>query len=1165
MKPLSFESLLKRIFREYKQEKSIFYLPERYFYKKDEKYDLSSVFRGRSAATPIGPAAGPHTQMAQNIICAWLGGARIIELKTVQVMDDLEIPRPCIDVTNVCCNVEWSQELKIDKSLEEYVKTWYLLHILCEANLGDIGASPKDTLFDLSVGYNLEGIRGEKVMGFIQGMKDSTKIIDHLRKEIPEEFSQYRDLEVDPHIACGVTLSTFHGCPPDEIEKIAVYLLKEVGLDTVIKLNPTLLGQKRLTEILHDQLGYHHVDVPKEAFEKDLQFETAIDMVTRLREVAKKNGRHFGVKFNNTLVTRNHGKRFSPSEMYLSGRPLHVLAMNLVQKFRKHFGPELPISFSAGIDVENICDAMASNLTPITVCTDILRPGGYGRLTRYMEKIRQSYDQVEASNRSEYILNRAEKSKIVEFLKKETNPVLVDFINLLNEKSRKQSISSAFANSKEEFGCDENIAVEIDRLYNHMIEYAGAFNSDAALEKINKTDRYTAYRNKAYSPKIGENGKQFDCISAPCTYACPLHINVPRYVELIRKGEFAKAIEVIRENNPLPSVCGRVCSHPCEIACRQRQWDDAVAIRALKRVVSDAENQKPAPKPEKSSSKSQKVAIVGSGPAGLTAAHFLAKEGYQVVIYEALPKPGGMLAYGIPEFRLPEKALQSDIERIQALGVEIRCNQKIGENISLNDLEKEYDAVFIGVGAYKSRRLNIEGEEAEGCMDCLSFLRDVRMGKETKLGKKVAIIGGGNAAMDAARTAWRLNPEKVYLVYRRSKSQMPADIEEIDALIEEGIEIHEQATPIKIHTKDNCVTGIECLKTRLSQVDESGRARPVPIEGSNFTLEVDNVLVAISQEPDIEELVAGSNIDIEKGQTFVVDQKNLSTKQEGIFAGGDLVRGADTIVAAMGDGKNAATFIQQYLEKQEYSLESKWKTATSGAQEGKDTLPWKISHTHSSALDSKERKNFNEVESVLDDENAKLQAERCLHCDVKCNICVEVCPNRANFAFEAPVEKTPYEVLGYKDSQVAPIEKKIYQIHFPNQVGNLADLCNECGNCDNFCPETGGPYKIKTALFRSLENLQKSEKDGYFLQKENGQAKMWAKAKGHMHTLDLDPEKDIAIFANDTMQVKLKYKTAEILESKCLKESPEAKISLEVFLCMRTLIHGLEKLSFIVG
>jgi putative selenate reductase len=381
--PIPLPLLLRRVLLEYEREGKIFDLAKSKFFYGLPGLDLSVSFHGHHAATPLGPAAGPHTQLAQNIGLCWLAGSRIIELKTVQILDELRIPRPCIDAANVGYNVEWSQELRLEQSLREYVTAAMLIKILEESNL--LGESlPAGTVFDMSVGYNLEGIRSPRVRAWIEGMKNAAPVIDDLRVGLP---SQYQDLTFPTTISDSVSLSTFHGCPAGEIESIVTFLLCEMDCHVCLKMNPTLLGQAEVAHLLHDVLGYQEIQLHPPAFENDLQWNEAVDLIPRLHALARTRGKSFSVKFSNTLVVKNHKQIFPDELMYLSGAPLHVIAMQLADKFRARFKYSIPISFSGGLDAHNVAGAVAKGFVPVTTCTDLLRPGGYGRLIRYLENL----------------------------------------------------------------------------------------------------------------------------------------------------------------------------------------------------------------------------------------------------------------------------------------------------------------------------------------------------------------------------------------------------------------------------------------------------------------------------------------------------------------------------------------------------------------------------------------------------------------------------------------------------------------------------------------------------------------------------------------------------------------------------------------------------------
>ncbi|MGE0493005.1 MAG: glutamate synthase [Vulcanimicrobiota bacterium] len=395
--PYPLAALTRRMLRELESRDSIFDLPRRKFFLGDPEVDFSVRFHGQPASTPFGPAAGPHSQLAQNIVLSWLAGGRIMELKTVQVLDELKIPRPCIDMQTVGYNVEWSQELKLEQSLEEYVKAAMLIEVL-KAHL-DVR---NEVIYDMSVGYDLAGIQNPRVEAFLTGMKDAGPVIDRLRPQLPKA---YRDLDFPRQLSRTLTLSTFHGCPPDEIERILEFLMQHHGLHCVVKLNPTLLGQAEVKRLLNDQLGYE-ATVPESAFQKDTRWDQAVAFSERLSERAHQLGLSFGVKFSNTLIVNNQRDFFpaTEKEMYLSGRPLHVLAMCLVRDWRRHFGQRLPISFAAGIGRKNYPDAVALGLTPVTVCSDLLGPGGYGRAQGYHLELKSRMQKVGAGNIDEFIL-----------------------------------------------------------------------------------------------------------------------------------------------------------------------------------------------------------------------------------------------------------------------------------------------------------------------------------------------------------------------------------------------------------------------------------------------------------------------------------------------------------------------------------------------------------------------------------------------------------------------------------------------------------------------------------------------------------------------------------------------------------------------------------------
>ena len=400
--PMSLSTLLARIDHEWSTRQKIFDLPSARIWKRDPAVDLGFDFLGRRCATPIGPAAGPHSQLAANIVLSWLGGSRLFELKTVQILDELEIARPCIDMETIGYNIEWSQELRIPQSLTEYVKAAMLIDVLRQwtplAEL--IGPDPGPHIFDMSVGYDLAGISSPEVDVFLRGMRDASSEIEQLRPEIATTangaFANLADLAFNPQISDTLTLSTFHGCPPDEIESITKYLIDEHELDVIVKLNPTLLGYDKVAHVVNEHLGYRDVLVKESAFEEDLQFERGIELIGGLNDYAAERGRRFGIKLTNTLVVDNT-RGFMPEEtMYLSGAPLHVLASTLLERLSKalpgaldipgHDG-DIMVSFSAGVTKSNLADTLAMGVQPATICSDLLKPGGYGRLAPMLKAL----------------------------------------------------------------------------------------------------------------------------------------------------------------------------------------------------------------------------------------------------------------------------------------------------------------------------------------------------------------------------------------------------------------------------------------------------------------------------------------------------------------------------------------------------------------------------------------------------------------------------------------------------------------------------------------------------------------------------------------------------------------------------------------------------------
>ncbi|MDY6821146.1 MAG: FAD-dependent oxidoreductase [Deferribacterota bacterium] len=480
--------------------------------------------------------------------------------------------------------------------------------------------------------------------------------------------------------------------------------------------------------------------------------------------------------------------------------------------------------------------------------------------------------------------------------------------------------------------------------------------------------------------------------TAPCTAACPAHIKIPEFIEMIKDYEPIESLKIIRENMPLAGVCGRVCPHPCEKNCRRGLIEDPVNIMVLKRFAWDYTyyHNKELNEEINGENKNKRVAIIGAGPAGLSAAYYLLKMGYSVKIYEMLPLLGGMTAVGIPAFRQPRDLLKKEIDDIVRMGAEIE-HKRVGIDISFNDVAKSFDATLIAAGAFKSRTMGVEGEDKgyEGLLKSgIDFLREVSLKGTAKIGKKVVVVGGGNTAIDCARTAVRLGAESVHIAYRRSRKEMPAEDYEVNYSIEEGIKLNFLVAPVKILTEKNRVVGLECVKMRLTEPDESGRRRPVPIEGSNFIIECDTIIPAIGQYPNLDFLDEKDGVGVTKWNTIKTEENLFMSSKKGIFAAGDCQFGPDTVVRAVGEGRMAAIQIDRYIRSgapyltDEEKLEQLiYKNNLAFNKDEKVEEPKAIDRLEPYMLDPEVRKKtFEEAEKPYTERQAYLESTRCLRC-----------------------------------------------------------------------------------------------------------------------------------------------------------------------------------------
>jgi putative selenate reductase len=1015
------EKLLQWILEEEKQGQ-IFGIHQELFFvpRPDDPFKMKRY--GQTLDTPIGVAAGPHTQLAQNIICAWLTGARYLELKTVQTLDELEVTKPCIDMTDEGYNCEWSQELKLEQSFNEYLNAWIILHILQDRfGWGEPGS--RGFIFNMSVGYNLEGILKPNVQNFLDRMTDCTAQKAAKLGVLAKVYPRVNDLKIPERLTDNITISTMHGCPPDEVEKIGRYFVEERKLHTTVKLNPTLLGPDQLRNILNIELGFD-VEVPDAAFEHDLKYEAGVALIKSLRARAEKAGVEFNLKLTNTLETLNADQNLPDNEqmVYMSGRALHPITVALALRLQNEFNGELDISFSAGADCFNVVDVLACNMRPVTVCSDILKPGGYGRLGQYLEEISKSFTAAGADSIKAFVTARAQPKDV-------------------NRARRAQDHRG-----------------EGRAGLKNLQTYAAAVLAGQSYRKSN-----FPYDNI----KTPRTLTAFDCVEAPCVSTCPVGQDIPGYMYHTAAGHYKRAMDVILKTNPFPNMQGMVCDHLCQYKCTRMNYDHPLLIREIKRFI--AWNQGPAVPPIPAAPNGFKVAIIGAGPSGLACAYFLALDGFEVDVYETKDIPGGMAADAIPVFRLNDERLKKDIEGIVALGVMIHYGSKIDLK-RFEQLRDTYSYVYIAIGAQKGLNLGIPGEDAPGVYDQIHFLSAVRRGQAPHLGQKVMVIGGGNSAIDAARTANRLvGPHgRVSIVYRRTLEEMPADFEEVQAALDEGIELIELTAPECLLVEDGRVKSNVCFKMELAEPDASGRPRPIKIEGTEFEIEVDSVISAIGQRVEL---------DFFPEENLLFDPETLETQLLNVFAGGDAVRGASTLIKAISDGKRVAEAI-----KQRAAVAADFPAGQTDRKP--DTQALQIAQSQRvfgpqvPEISLARRSNFELVIRTLDEASARQEARRCLQCDVICNICTTVCPNRANVAYTLdPVEfAVQRAVRSGKNIQTEDVE--CVQIAQKFQIINLGDFCNECGNCTTFCPTSGAPYRVKPKFYFSTEGFE-NEQNGY--------------------------------------------------------------------------------------
>ena len=1107
--PIWMEQLTDWVFDELETRDSLFGVPRSAFYVPDPAARYRTDVYGVELDTPFGVAAGPQTQMAQNIIVSWLVGARFIELKTIQTLDELDVSKPCIDVEDEGYNVEWSQELKVYESFDEYLRAWVLIHAL-HHKFGWTGERP-GMIFNMSVGYNLEGMLKPNVQWFFDTMNDASEYLDAYVDIVARRYPEVREIDIPSRLSDTITLSTMHGCPPDEIEKISLYLLQERGLHTSVKCNPTLLGADRVRGILNNDLGYRDIPVPDEAFGHDLRYEDAVPMFHNLRRVAAARDLTFGVKLSNTLEVDNWRDVFEGEEMmYLSGRALHALTTNLASRLAEEFRGDLLISFAGGADCFNVPDLIGSGMKTVTVCSDLLKTGGYLRLLQYTENLEAAMDKVGAAATDDFIVKSAlDQPNIDEFpmslrlaaLGDSGLDLTADHCDSLHEVLtgglEDRSATAVITDWATSAGFDGERAAVIVRL---VVRTLARLNLRQMAAEVRSDWRYQKHSFRMDRSKTDRELHYFDCIEAPCRDECPVDQNVPEYMAAVREGNLAEAVRITREDNPLPTILGRVCDHLCENTCIRTHLDQPLAIRHMKRFIMSHEETpvvigtKP-PSPGR-------VAIVGAGPAGIAAAQELGYAGFEVTIFEAHPYAGGMVGGAIPSYRLPRADIDKDLAVLDQLGVEIRYNQKAGVDFTIEDLRGDgYTEVVIAVGAQLAKRLGLPGDDAEGVIDGITFLRTVREGRPMPIGPKVGVIGAGDTAMDCIRSARRVGASEVNLIYRRTIDQMPADPEEIQAAIEEGINIVELAAPAGLKVEDGRLRALTCVRTEYrGERDSSGRNIPFPVPDSEFDIELDTLILAISQH-SVLDFFGDSPPELTERGYIKVDPRTFESSIPGLFAGGDVAEhGPSSIVRAASDGKAvAAAIIARHTSHE--------PVTTGGEQNPIDLQGLVVRRARReyrvpirfTPLD--QRDGFEETVLNYTAEEAVAEASRCLDCQDICSLCVGVCPNMALMTYEMEPLSIGLPSLEFDGTNLVSTARSDFRVDQGLQIAVLTDFCNECGNCVTVCPTSGEPYRDKPRLYLDREDFE-AQTDNAFMFLGDGVVE--SRVAGRTHRAELN-------------------------------------------------------------
>jgi putative selenate reductase len=684
---------------------------------------------------------------------------------------------------------------------------------------------------------------------------------------------------------------------------------------------------------------------------------------------------------------------------------------------------------------------------------------------------------------------------------------------------------------------------------------AARFNLRTYADAVREDWRYRKASFRMDHSKTARTLGAFDCIEPPCVDTCPVDQAVPLYMDAVRRGDLAEAIRITRHDNPLPSILGRVCDHLCETTCIRTHLDQPVAIRQIKRFIMDQEDTATAPGtvPATVPATDARVAIIGAGPAGLAAAREIARAGLGVTIFEAQPYAGGMVGGAIPSYRLPQAQIDQDVALLQAMGVEIRYEQKAGVDFTLDQLRADgFEAVFVAVGAQLAKRLNLPGDDAAGIIDGVTFLRAVREGRPVAVGPRVGVIGAGDTAMDCARSALRAGSEQVSLIYRRTVDQMPADPEEIHETREEGVRIVEMASPAGLRVEDGRLAGLTCTRTEYrGERDASGRKIPFDVPDSAFEIGLDTLILAISQH-SVLDFFGEQGPELTKAGYVVVDPVTFETTIPGVYAGGDVAaHGPSSIVRAAADGKRVAAAIVAAHGLTRPVAATVADPVDLGALVVRRARREYRVPVRFTALDA--RGGFAETALGYTPEEAVAEAGRCLDCHQICSLCVGVCPNMALMTYESAPFAALLPELSATGGRIVAGAPTRFAAEQRLQVAVLTDFCNECGNCVTACPTSGVPYRDKPRLYLDREDFEAQAANAFMLLDDGV---MEGRFDGQTHRIRADGR---IAYEAPTFHAVLDPATLAVIEATPTGVSEGGVLSLEPAATMATLLAGLRQ------